>query len=106
MPEDHGDASSRSERIRARSMKRAVRRGPPDAMAIAARFGIEPASEEAGKAAYILARALGTANNIATWDETRGTEEYAGATWQTFCSGLSERDKLCWRLIAAAAGAR
>ncbi len=77
---------------------------PPDAQRIAARFGLEPASEEAGKRAYLIAQALGTANNIAGWDEERGTEEYAGSTWQTFRSGLSHRDKLCWRLIAAAAG--
>lgn len=82
---------------------RRTRYVPPDECAIAARFGLEPANEEAGKRAYLIASALGTANNIAAWDEERGTEEYAGATWQTFRSGLSERDKLCWRLIAAAA---
>lgn len=78
---------------------------PPDAHRIAEQFGVEPASEEAGKRAYLIARALGTANNIAGWDPSQGTEDYAGASWQTFTSGLSDRDKLCWRLIAAAAGA-
>ena len=74
---------------------------PPDARAIAARFGIEPASEEAGKRAYLVARALGTANNIAGWEPERWKE----GDWECGTSGLSDRDKLCWRLIAAAAGA-
>lgn len=77
------------------------RHTPPDTHAIANRFGIEPASEEAGKRAYLVARALGTANNIASWDPERWTE----GEWQFGTSGLSDRDKLCWRLIAAAAGA-
>lgn len=74
---------------------------PPDAHRIADRFGVVPASEEAGKRAYLIARTLGTANNIAGWEPERWKE----GGWECGTSGLSDRDKLCWRLIAGAAGA-
>jgi hypothetical protein len=74
---------------------------PPDPDRIAERFGIQPASEDAGKRAYLVARALGTANNIASWDP----ETWKEGDWICGTSGLSDRDKLCWRLIAAASGA-
>ena len=74
---------------------------PPDADRIAARFGVRPASEEAGRRAYLIASALGTANDIRTWN----AETWTDGDWQCGSPGLSDRDKLCWRLIAAAAGA-
>ncbi len=77
------------------------RRTEQDAYRVAGQFGVQPASEAAGRRAYLLARALGTANNIAGWEP----ESWKDGDWEGRTSGLSDHDKLCWRLIASAAGA-
>lgn len=83
--------------------RRAARRWP-DMQRVADRLGLSPASDDAGMAAFIAARELGLANDIRGWNERRGTEEYAGTTWQTFTAGLTDDEKMRWRLVAAAGG--
>jgi hypothetical protein len=85
-------------------MSRQRARQWPDMHKVAERYGVDPASEEAGERAYLVARDLGIANDMRTWDEYRGSQEYGGSTWSTYCPGLSPDEKMRWRLIAAAGG--
>lgn len=38
---------------------------------------------------------------ITGWDRREGSEEYAGSTWQTVTTGLTEAEKEKWRRVAA-----